>query len=92
MKLHYFDQKKPDSDDYLLKAAIGQGYVKKTCKLGGQVVNNLVMRGKNPCKGCAGEKECNGSERIKMPRILGVVEHEPFPVVEDFLEKKNASD
>jgi len=60
MKPHYFEQDKADDDMYLDMAKM-QGYVPKTCLLGGAVVMGLVNEGKNPCKGCQGPREkCHG--------------------------------
>ncbi len=61
MKPHYFNQDSPDQDDIILKMAIGQGYVPKTCLLGGMVVMGLMNRGDDPCTGCNGpRKRCHG--------------------------------
>lgn len=61
MKPHYFDQDKADEDDALLGMAKMQGYVPKTCLLGGQTVMGLVQMGAEPCNGCAGPREkCKG--------------------------------
>lgn len=61
MKPHYFNQESPDSDDFLLKMAIGQGYVPPSCLLGGQTVMGLVNQGNDPCKGCKGDRiKCKG--------------------------------
>ena len=57
-KLHYFNEGIADPEDIFLKMSIEQGYVPKTCLLGGQVVWGLISDGKDPCKGC----NCN---RIK---------------------------
>jgi len=62
MKPHYFSQIEADSDDINLQMAIGQGYVPKTCLLGGMIVMGLVNKGENPCMGCKGpRKRCYGS-------------------------------
>jgi hypothetical protein len=61
MKLHYFNQVKPDADDLFLRMAVQQGYVPKTCLLGGEVVMGLVNSGADPCKGCEGPRaKCLG--------------------------------
>jgi len=52
MKLHYFDQEKADEDDMLLGMAIQQGYVPKTCLLGGMTIIAEVQEGISPCAGC----------------------------------------
>lgn len=56
MKAHYFFQDKADEDDIMLKLCIDQGYVPKTCLLGGQIIFALVYGGENPCKGCQGPR------------------------------------
>ena len=64
MKLHYFEQDEADSDDMHLAMAKGQGYVPKTCLLGGFVVMTEVMRGMDPCAGCEGPREkCGGRSK-----------------------------
>lgn len=61
MKPHYFNQDKADADDIKLGMAIAQGYVPKTCLLGGATVLLEVNRGQNPCWGCEAPREkCNG--------------------------------
>ena len=61
MKPHYFKQDKPDDDDVLLKVAIDQSYVPKTCLLGGLAVIFTVNIGDNPCWGCKGPRNrCHG--------------------------------
>ena len=61
MKIHYFNQEKPDSDDFMLKMAIQQGYVPESCLLGGSTVMSLVVSGQNPCDGCKCNREkCKG--------------------------------
>lgn len=61
MKPHYFNQEKPDSDDIQLQMAIHQGYVPKTCLLGGIVVMDEINNQRNPCWGCEGPREkCHG--------------------------------
>lgn len=61
MKPHYFEQDKPDADDMWLDMAKGQGYVPKTCLLGGQVVMSEVSASRDPCAGCNGPREkCGG--------------------------------
>ena len=56
MKTHYFDGI-IDEDDFFLQMAIGQGYVPKTCLLGGEVIMSLINSGQNPCTGCNGPRE-----------------------------------
>lgn len=61
MKMHYFDQDSADPSDMMLAMAIGQGYVPKTCLLGGIVVMDEVNAGRDPCAGCNGPREkCKG--------------------------------
>lgn len=45
--------------DFLLKIAKDQGYVKRQCRLNGELVMILVNDGKNPCDGC-NIFECKG--------------------------------
>ena len=72
MKLHYFDQGSADDSDWHLKMAIAQGYVPKTCLLGGMTVMHEVNQGRNPCDGCAGPREeCLGG--LRKPIIGGIV-------------------
>lgn len=64
MKLHYFDQEQADADDMLLQMAKGQGYVPKTCLLGGQIVMAETRAGRFACWGCAGPREkCHGQPK-----------------------------
>lgn len=64
MKLHYFDQAQSDADDMQLQMATAQGYVPRTCLLGGVVVMSEVRDGRDPCDGCAGPREkCHGRPR-----------------------------
>ena len=66
MKLHYFEQAVADEDDMFLAMSIGQGYVPRTCLLGGEVVMGEVNKGNDPCAGCNGPREkCQGRELIK---------------------------
>jgi len=61
MKPHYFNQKVPDKDDYILEMAKGQGYVPQTCLLGGETVIGIVYLGKDPCIGCNADRfKCKG--------------------------------
>lgn len=61
IKPHYFDEEKADETDIMLKMAIGQGYVPGTCLLGGMVVMSETNAGKDPCAGCACDREkCKG--------------------------------
>ena len=60
-KLHYFNQEKADSTDIFLKMAIQQGYVPETCLLNGKLVIALNKEGRDPCKGCACDRDkCKG--------------------------------
>ena len=64
MKIHYFSQDKADVDDIQLGMAKMQGYVPKTCLLGGVVVMAEVSGGRNPCWGCEGPREkCGGKPK-----------------------------
>ena len=66
MKLHYFDDSEADPNDMQLGMAKMQGYVPKTCLLGGAVVMDEVNNGRDPCAGCNGPREkCHG--RPKKP-------------------------
>lgn len=66
MKPHYFSQEKPDEDDIMLELAIGQGYVPKTCLLGGMIVMGVVREARDPCEGCASPRhKCNGRPKDK---------------------------
>uniref|UniRef100_A0A6M3LVN1 Uncharacterized protein n=1 Tax=viral metagenome TaxID=1070528 RepID=A0A6M3LVN1_9ZZZZ len=61
MKPHYFEQTKADEDDFMLEMAKQQGYVPKSCLLGGMVVMALTREGKSPCSGCnCDRKKCEG--------------------------------
>lgn len=65
MKINYFDQDEADKDDHLLGMAKMQGYVPKTCLLGGMVVMSEVRRGESPCAGCNGPREkCRGKPHL----------------------------
>ena len=60
-KLNYFREGKADPNDIFLQMCIKQGYVPKTCLLGGQLVFALVNDGKDPCEGCNCDRtKCNG--------------------------------
>lgn len=64
MKTHYFDQDEADADDHLLGMAKMQGYVPKSCLLGGPTVMAEVGNGSNPCAGCEGPREkCKGKAK-----------------------------
>jgi hypothetical protein len=64
MKPHYFEQDAADSDDTLLAMAKGQGYVPKTCLIGGFVAMSEVQGGRNPCWGCEGPRaKCGGKPK-----------------------------
>ena len=61
MKPHYFNQEQADDDDLQLKMSVAQGYVPRTCLLGGPIVFGTVTKGEDPCKGCLGPREkCKG--------------------------------
>ena|SRR5258708_34908306 len=65
MKLQYFNQKSADRDDIRLKAAIQQGYVPKTCLLGGAVVWSHINEMHDPCEGCNGPRDkCKGRPKL----------------------------
>ena len=69
MKIHYFNQETADTDDHQLNMAKMQGYVPPTCLLGGMTVMGLVTEGKDPCKGCACDRDkCKGSP--EEPQLL----------------------
>lgn len=64
MKMSYFDQEQADADDMLLGMAKMQGYVPKSCLLGGVIVMAEVSGGRNPCWGCEGPREkCGGKPK-----------------------------
>ena len=64
MKPHYFEQVESDKDDMHLEMAKAQGYVPKTCLLGGFLVMELTGGGKDPCKGCEAPRDkCKGRSR-----------------------------
>lgn len=64
MKVHYFEQEKPDEDDMQLGMAKMQGYVPQTCLLGGPTVMAEVKEGRNPCHGCEGPRDkCKGNPK-----------------------------
>lgn len=61
MIYHYFDRDKAPEADILLKMAIQQGYVPKTCLLSGEIVMSEINRMADPCAGCNGPREkCHG--------------------------------
>ena len=61
MKLHYFEQDTADGDDIQLAMAKVQGYVPKTCLLGGMVVMDEIQSDRDPCAGCeAPRRKCLG--------------------------------
>jgi hypothetical protein len=61
MKPHYFEQASADTDDIQLAMAKRQGYVPKTCLLGGVVVMAEVFAGRDACAGCAAPRiKCAG--------------------------------
>ena len=64
MKPHYFEQETADADDMQLGMAKMQGYVPKTCLLGGPVVMGEVAANRSPCWGCEGPREkCHGKPK-----------------------------
>lgn len=64
MKPHYFDQAEADSDDGLLTMCKMQGYVPRTCLLGGMVVMAETNAGRSACRGCEGPREkCHGKPK-----------------------------
>ena len=65
-KLSYFDQDKPDADDYQLAMAIRQGYVPRGCLLAGFIVMSEVEDGRHPCWGCNCPREKCGSRFQKV--------------------------
>lgn len=66
MNLHYFDQKEADKDDHLLGMAKMQGYVPKTCLLGGHTVMSEVNLGNDPCAGCNCDRSsCLGRDKVE---------------------------
>jgi hypothetical protein len=72
MKPHYFDQTAADADDMRLSMSIQQGYVPRTCLLGGQIVWSEVQAGRDPCAGCEGPRErCHG--RLGAHRALRIL-------------------
>ena len=64
MKVHYFNQDEADADDHALGMAKMQGYVPKSCLLGGATVMAAVKEVVSPCSGCEGPREkCKGKAR-----------------------------
>lgn len=64
LSLHYFDKTEAPIEDAALWMAKHQGYVPKTCLLGGVVVMDEVNNGRNPCWGCEGPRErCHGKPK-----------------------------
>jgi hypothetical protein len=64
MKPHYFEQPAADKDDMFLEMAKAQGYVPKTCLLGGIVVMDEINNHRNPCHGCEGPRDkCKGRDK-----------------------------
>jgi len=61
VKTHYFDDPEASPRDELLTLAKRQGYVPKTCLLGGETVMGLVNKGEDPCLGCQCDRiKCKG--------------------------------
>lgn len=61
MKPHYFEQTEADADDFMLSMAKQQGYVPRTCLLGGAVVMGETNAGRDACAGCHGPRDkCKG--------------------------------
>lgn len=68
MRLHYFDQDTAPESDMALGMAKQQGYVPKSCLLGGNVAMSEVMAGRDPCAGCEGPREkCGGRPKRTAP-------------------------
>ena len=64
MKPHYFEQDTADKDDMQLMMAKAQGYVPKTCLLGGMTVMSEIREAHNPCDGCeAPRNKCFGRDK-----------------------------
>lgn len=64
MKIQYFQQGVPDSDDIMLDLAKAQGYTPKGCLLGGMIVMAEVQSGRHPCDGCNCLREkCGGKPK-----------------------------
>ena len=64
MKPHYFNQETADADDHLLGMAKMQGYVPKTCLLGGAVVMGSVNSSQSPCSLCNCDRnKCGGKPK-----------------------------
>ena len=60
-RIHYFDEGTADPKDVFLNMSIDSGYVPKGCLLIGQLVWGLISDGKDPCKGCRGDRDiCKG--------------------------------
>ena len=68
MKPHYFSQEAADSDDWLLGMAKMQGYIPKSCLLGGEVVMLEIGEGRNPCWGCEGPRDKCHSQPKRIAR------------------------
>lgn len=69
MKLHYFNQSEPDSDDRALFQARAEGLVPPKCLLGGALISIKLMpastnAGLAPCKSCHGPRERCGGEPL----------------------------
>jgi hypothetical protein len=72
MKPHYFEQASADSDDIRLGMAKLQGYVPKTCLLGGAVVMGEVFAGRDACAGCEGPRiKCAGRPKRDADKANG---------------------
>lgn len=62
-RIHYFDAPEKAEDDVFLKMCKTQGYVPAGCLLLGNLVWAVVNEGKDPCKGCAGDRAvCGGRQ------------------------------
>lgn len=65
MKLHYFDQVAPDSDDKPAAQARALGSVPATCLLGGVLLTQFSLVKRNPCETCNGPRErCKGTVKL----------------------------
>jgi len=63
-RLHYFDTGEVPRSDFQHAMCVQQGYIPSTCLLAGPVIWGLVNEGKDPCKGCEGDRSvCHGREK-----------------------------
>lgn len=64
-KVHYFNEGVASPKDVMLKIAIQQKYVPKTCLLGGVVVMDEINKGNDPCTGCNCDRiKCGGRSKV----------------------------